>query len=158
METKATPRPWIKGHENKRYGTSLIEINGTGNYPGSCISMDILGAIVHVIGQDEEAHANAELIVRCVNGFDELEAENAKLKAFKKYVHDRLDAYGVPVDPESPHKAHGCRIGGRLDWVEAENKRIRDALQAVIDQIENEHCSEYMEEPFNKAKEILKQP
>lgn len=42
-----------------------------------------------------------------------------KLQAFKDYVHQRLDAMGVPVDPESPHKAAGCRIGGRLDYVEA---------------------------------------
>lgn len=43
----------------------------------------------------------------------------AKLQAFKDYVHQRLDAMGVPVDPESPHKAAGCRIGGRLDYAEA---------------------------------------
>jgi hypothetical protein len=43
--------------------------------------------------------------------------ENAKLQQFKQYVHDRLDAAGVPADPESPHKAEGCRIGGRLDIV-----------------------------------------
>lgn len=49
-----------------------------------------------------------------------LEAEEAKViaaHAFKQYVHSSLDAAGVPVDPESPHKAEGCRIGGRLDWL-----------------------------------------
>jgi hypothetical protein len=40
-----------------------------------------------------------------------------KLQAFKDYVHKRLDDAGVSVDPESPHKAAGCRIGGRLDIV-----------------------------------------
>lgn len=50
---------------------------------------------------------------------EELKAVVAKLQAFKDYVHQRLDAMGVPVDPESPHKAAGCRIGGRLDYVEA---------------------------------------
>jgi hypothetical protein len=42
-----------------------------------------------------------------------------ELEAFKKYVHDRLDAMGVPhSDPESEHDKAGCRIGGRLDIVE----------------------------------------
>lgn len=43
--------------------------------------------------------------------------EIESLAKFKAYVHRRLDEAGVPVDPESPHKAYGCRIGGRLDIV-----------------------------------------
>lgn len=43
--------------------------------------------------------------------------ENESLAKFKAYVHRRLDEAGVPADPESPHKAEGCRIGGRLDIV-----------------------------------------
>lgn len=40
------------------------------------------------------------------------------LDKFKTYVHQRLDEAGVPADPpDSPHKAEGCRIGGRLDIV-----------------------------------------
>jgi len=60
----------------------------------------------------------------------ELSTEIEKLKTFKSYVHDRLDAMGIEVDPESPHKEAGCRIGGRLDIVEkivtdyAKNKDI----------------------------------
>lgn len=38
-----------------------------------------------------------------------------KLQLFKGYVHARLDAAGVPTDPDSPHKTEGCRVGGRLD-------------------------------------------
>ena len=53
------------------------------------------------------------------------EAERDKLAAFKAYVHSRLDAAGVTVDPESAHKAEGCRIGGRLDEVFAERDRLR---------------------------------
>lgn len=49
--------------------------------------------------------------------FFEVTAERDKLQRFKDYVHARLDAAGVPVDPESSYKAEGCRIGGRLDWV-----------------------------------------
>ena len=40
-----------------------------------------------------------------------------RLQAFKDYVHQRLDEAGVPADPDSPHKAAGCRVGGRLDVV-----------------------------------------
>ena len=42
-----------------------------------------------------------------------------KLEAFKEYVHKRLDALGVPTDPEpEKNKEHGCRIEGRLNYFE----------------------------------------
>jgi len=44
-------------------------------------------------------------------------AERDALARFKAYVHKRLDDAGVPVDPPSPHREKGCRIGGRLDWL-----------------------------------------
>lgn len=50
-----------------------------------------------------------------------------KLQQFKQYVHGRLDAAGVPTDPESTHRAEGCRIGGRLDLVLVERSRLHDA-------------------------------
>jgi hypothetical protein len=56
--------------------------------------------------------------------------ELEQLRAFKTYVHARLDGHGVPVDPESPHKAAGCRIGGRLDHVFAERDDLRAKLEA----------------------------
>jgi hypothetical protein len=62
----------------------------------------------------------------------DLAAERARadaLQAFKDYVHRRLDDAGVPVDPESPHKAAGCRIGGRLDAVFADRDRLRAAIE-----------------------------
>ena len=40
------------------------------------------------------------------------------LQAFKTYVHERLDAAGVPISPEPARTAAtGCRIGERLTWV-----------------------------------------
>jgi hypothetical protein len=60
--------------------------------------------------------------------------ELAALRAFKAYVHQRLDEAGVTVDPDSPHKAEGCRIGGRLDEVFSE----RDALRARVAGLEHE--------------------
>ena len=42
-----------------------------------------------------------------------------KLAAFKKFVHERLDRAGVPHDPEPEATArHGCRVEGRLNWLE----------------------------------------
>lgn len=38
---------------------------------------------------------------------------------FKDYVHSRLDKMGVPHSvPTSEHDKAGCRIGGRLDYIE----------------------------------------
>lgn len=54
------------------------------------------------------------------------------LAKFKAYVHQRLDDAGVPVDPESPHKAHGCRIGGRLDWLLAKPAPVRPLPPEVV--------------------------
>ena len=44
-----------------------------------------------------------------------LQEENAKLRAFKEYVHKRLDEAGVPQFPNGPHSKEGCRVGDRLD-------------------------------------------
>jgi hypothetical protein len=63
--------------------------------------------------------------------FDDLRRERDKLQRFKDYVHKRLDDAGVPVDPDSTHKAEGCRIGGRLDCVISE----RDELRAECNQL-----------------------
>lgn len=58
----------------------------------------------------------------------EVEAERDKLQRFKDYVHARLDAAGVSTDPDSPHRAEGCRIGGRMDELIGQ----RDSLRAQM--------------------------
>lgn len=47
-----------------------------------------------------------------------LKAEIEKLRAFKAYVHQRLDGARVPtnVDPVETLRT-GCRIEGRLSWL-----------------------------------------
>lgn len=41
-----------------------------------------------------------------------------RAEEFKKYVHRKLDEFGVPHDPDPEHNAkHGCRIEGRLNWL-----------------------------------------
>lgn len=61
----------------------------------------------------------------------ELAAERDALAKFKAYVHHRLDDAGIPADPESPHKAQGCRIGGRLDVVFSERDRLLEACDKI---------------------------
>lgn len=66
-----------------------------------------------------------------------------KLEDFKAYVHQRLDKMGVPNSvPESEHDKAGCRIGGRLDWVEAAEDRATKLrrgntilLEALMDMV-----------------------
>ena len=62
------------------------------------------------------------------------QAEIDKRQAFKDYVHQRLDSMGVPHSiPESEHDKAGCRVGGRLDWLEsklAEIDRLEESLRA----------------------------
>lgn len=86
----------IRAHVIRHSGAPDDRIDG-----GGCDSGDPLDVSLAEIGQ----------------GFawfgDALDA----LRKFKAYVHDRLDKMGIPVDPDSPHKAEGCRIGGRLDIV-----------------------------------------
>lgn len=61
-----------------------------------------------------------------------LREQLTKAKAFKEYVHRRLDDAGIPIDPDSPHKEHGCRIGGRLDFILeqlAKERELRKELE-----------------------------
>jgi hypothetical protein len=46
---------------------------------------------------------------------DKYRAEADALRAFKAYVHQRLDDAGVPTHPDGPHSKEGCRVGDRLD-------------------------------------------
>lgn len=81
--------------------------------------------------------------------------ELEKAQAFKTFVHKRLDEAGVPADPEPEENAkHGCRIEGRLNWLQsavsvsprtldlaraqrdalaAEAGMLRDRLGALVD-------------------------
>lgn len=53
--------------------------------------------------------------------------EIIKLRKFKQYVHDRLDNIGIPSDPEpEQNKEHGCRIEGRLNYVEHKLQILKD--------------------------------
>jgi hypothetical protein len=71
-------------------------------------------------------------------------AERDALAAFKAYVHKRLDEMGVPADPDSPHKAEGCRVGGRLDWIidlMADAGLASDALTAEVARLNARHVA-----------------
>jgi len=60
-------------------------------------------------------------------------AELEALRGFKAYVHQRLDDAGIPVDPPSPHRDAGCRIGGRLDVALAAAAAASAAANAASD-------------------------
>lgn len=65
---------------------------------------------------------------------EEKDKEIEKLKKFKAYVHDRLDKIGVPNDPEPENnKSHGCRIEGRLNFIEQSNRELLEALNNVLE-------------------------
>jgi hypothetical protein len=49
---------------------------------------------------------------------DTMKTEKEKLQKFKDFVHQRLDAMGIPTNPDGVHSAAGCRIGDRLDIVQ----------------------------------------
>lgn len=52
-----------------------------------------------------------------------------KLQAFKDYVHERLDKMGVPENPEpEENEKSGCRIEGRLNYIERKMALITDEL------------------------------
>jgi hypothetical protein len=64
--------------------------------------------------------------------------EVQRLSAFKAYVHKRLDEAGIPHDPESPHKADGCRIGGRLD-IALGDRPMPDGVRRLYEAAESYH-------------------
>ena len=56
---------------------------------------------------------------------------------FKRWVHDWLDAYGVPADPAPSHtRETGCRISGRMEWlkvqIDSAEKLSSERLAAVL--------------------------
>jgi hypothetical protein len=60
--------------------------------------------------------------------------ELKKLREFKKYVHERLDKMGVPSDPEpEKNKEHGCRIEGRLNWIDGKLEKLDTMIQSAIE-------------------------
>ena len=53
----------------------------------------------------------------------EIGEEVEALRAFKAYVHKRLDDAGVATHPNGPHSKEGCRVGDRLDIIFEAAKR-----------------------------------
>ncbi len=61
-----------------------------------------------------------DAIARLTNERDHAQAQLEKGLAFKAFVHARFDQMGVPKEfPDGAHTKEGCRVGDRLDWVEA---------------------------------------
>lgn len=79
-----------------------------------------------------------------------LVSERDKLQAFKDWTHRRPDALGVPHHPPGVHGEHGCRIGDRMDWLEAERARLHQALAVYADK-GNWICGSVFVAPANSS-------
>lgn len=88
-----------------------------------------------------------------VNIFNKHEAEVEALKAFKAYVHKRLDDAGIEKNPDGEHSKYGCRIGDRLDIVLDRITEIDDVLELVP---ENERLKASERELYEAAKNTRK--
>jgi hypothetical protein len=65
----------------------------------------------------------------------DIDGQRAKLQAFKDWVHDYLDAQGVPTNfPDGPHTKEGCRVGDRLDWL-VEQLRVAQKQVAELEMV-----------------------
>lgn len=117
-EQKHSPLPWrVKPTDPMKLECAPFE---EGTVTASCWSSSFAPP-------SAEARANAQFIADAVNSHAALAETCDKLQRFKDYVHARLDAAGVPTDPDSPHKAEGCRIGGRLDVLIGKLSQLREA-------------------------------
>jgi len=81
---------------------------------------------------------------------NELSEKIDALANFKKYVHDRLDKMGIPSDPEPENNnKHGCRIEGRLNFMENRLKQAHNAaIDAAIQQLNSERQNSYIISTF----------
>jgi D-ribose pyranose/furanose isomerase RbsD len=95
-------------------------------------NIDELDRLENRVAELERIVRAQEILLHNDHRATEAEEERDALAKFKAYVHARLDDAGVPVDPESPHKAEGCRIGGRLDVLLGE----RDATAVKVQKLE----------------------
>jgi len=137
LEAHSSDGPWYVGAMNDAY--FVVDKRPSGADEGTRAN------VIFACGSSKET---AEFIVSLKGRAETLESELAtvtaerdKLQAFKDYVHQRLDDAGVDVDPDSPHKAAGCRIGGRLDEVFTDadnlvlrNESLRSELAALREQ------------------------
>ncbi len=71
----------------------------------------------------ENSRLRHDLRESCIRAV-QAEAQRDTLARFKAWVHDYLDAKGVPTHPDGPHGKEGCRIGDRMDFVFAEMERL----------------------------------
>jgi len=68
------------------------------------------------------------------HGYDNHKKRGDDLQKFKDFVHTRIDAYGVPYDPDAEGtKIHGCRISNRLEWMKDNYDRgYFDGIDRII--------------------------
>ncbi len=93
---------------------------------------------------------------------DRVVAERDHLAKFKAWVHNYLDAKGIPTHPDGVHGAEGCRIGDRLDFVFAELDSLKpkaaafDAITSAMAALceQEEGCDPAVEALLDKILEL----
>lgn len=99
----------------------------TQSHAGTCVE---LGVICGALGLDIADNSKAVDSIKSMRADAErLTSERDALQRFKDFVHTRLTQMGVMEHPNGKHSAAGCRIGDRLDIIEAERTELA-ALKA----------------------------
>jgi cell division septum initiation protein DivIVA len=99
---------------------------------------------------DREIAAHEKELTALRTEIAKLAKERDALAKFKGYVHERLDAAGIPTHPDGPHSKEGCRIGDRLDIAlgptQGMGKLVRElheakeAAESALSAVEQEAC------------------
>lgn len=82
-------------------------------------------------GFNDGLDANEARVVELRAALAAAATTEAALKAFKSYVHRRLDEAGIPTHPNGAHSKQGCRVGDRLDIALAAEARAT-ALEGEV--------------------------
>lgn len=129
-----------QANENATCWAALGEIEGLLGIAGKPPVTTAVEAIRALKAENESLMRERDGYVGHCNGLraqlDAARGEAEAMRAFKAYVHQRLDEAGVEKDPPGPHSDAGCRIGQRLDIVlvkeRAEAKAMRVERDAAV--------------------------
>lgn len=103
------------------------------------IAAEVAAALAPLQAEIDDARARADCGPNCtlasaIEGnkmaLAQMGAELEQAKAFKDFMHRRLDSAGVPKEfPDGKHTKEGCRIGDRLDWVLERSAELEQAKE-----------------------------
>lgn len=97
-------------------------------------SRDAIRRVCHAVSLDFD-HADYDRIVAEVERIVGPPSELEKLRAFKAFVHRKLDEEGVPTDPPGEHRDAGCRIGQRLEFLFDREEKLVERLNEANEKL-----------------------